>query len=125
MADMQAADKMGKLPVALCPLADIADGCSRGFDPTNVGHDTMFVVRRGQKIYGYRNSCPHIDGAKMAWKRNEYLDGSGTRIVCGAHGALFRIEDGLCEVGPCVGQKLTAVRTLVLNGELLLIDTAA
>ena len=28
-------------------------------------------------------------------------------ILCATHGALFRIEDGHCLSGPCVGESLT------------------
>jgi hypothetical protein len=45
----------------------------------------------------------------MAWKKDEYLNADGSRIQCSAHGALFRIEDGWCEIGPCVGERLTPV----------------
>ena len=30
-------------------------------------------------------------------------------IVCATHGALFRIEDGTCVAGPCVGKSLKPI----------------
>lgn len=30
-------------------------------------------------------------------------------ILCSAHGARFRIEDGFCSSGPCYGESLEAV----------------
>jgi nitrite reductase/ring-hydroxylating ferredoxin subunit len=93
----------------LCLLAELEDGRSKGFDPLREGRDTMFVLRRGKRVLAYRNACPHYDFARMAWKKDEYLNADGSRIQCSAHGALFRIEDGVCEIGPCVGERLTPV----------------
>ncbi len=93
----------------LCRWDDLEDGRSRGFDPLGEGRDTMFVVRRGEAVFGWRNACPHYDGARMAWRKDEFLSADRSRIMCSAHGALFRIEDGICEVGPCLGQALTQV----------------
>ena len=93
----------------------IADGESRGFDPDGAGRDTMFVVRKGGVLHAYLNACPHIDGAPMAWRKDAYLSGDRSHIVCHAHGARFEIASGLCVLGPCEGQSLTpvALKTLV------------
>lgn len=101
----------------LCRIDDLADGRSRGFDPLGEGRDTMFVVRRGERLHAWRNACPHHDHARMAWKKNEFLNGDRTQILCAAHGALFAIEDGECTLGPCLGQRLTPVALAVRNGE--------
>jgi nitrite reductase/ring-hydroxylating ferredoxin subunit len=45
----------------------------------------------------------------MAWRKNAYLNADRSRIVCHAHGALFDIATGLCLLGPCLGQSLTAM----------------
>ncbi|GAB4270996.1 MAG: hypothetical protein Kow0013_23530 [Pararhodobacter sp.] len=100
----------------LCQLSDIPEGESRGFDPEGTGRDTMFVVRRGDRVFGYRDSCPHHDRARMAWKKDRYLNADGSRIRCAAHGALFSIEDGICELGPCLGKALTRVELVVRSG---------
>lgn len=105
----------------LCRLDELVDGQSRGFDPLGEGRDTMFVVRRGSQFFGYRNECPHYNFARMAWKKDEFLNADGTSIRCSAHGALFRIADGLCEAGPCVGERLTPVGLKARDGLLWLV----
>jgi nitrite reductase/ring-hydroxylating ferredoxin subunit len=45
----------------------------------------------------------------MAWRKDAYLNGDRSRIVCSAHGAQFDIETGVCTLGPCLGQSLTSV----------------
>lgn len=92
--------------IRLCAHSDLIDGASRGFDPEGQGSDTVFVVRRGDEVVGYRNACPHVGGAPMAWRKDAYLNADGSRIVCHAHGAQFDIASGLCLLGPCVGQSL-------------------
>ena len=56
-------------------------------------------------LVAYLNRCPHWsvdldlgDGRFYA----EDID----RIYCKNHGALFRVEDGVCDHGPCLGQSL-------------------
>lgn len=106
--------------VPLCRLDDLVDGDARGFDPLREGRDTMFVVRHGDAAYGWRDACPHHDFARMAWKKDAYLNAERTLIRCSAHGALFRVEDGVCILGPCIGAALTAVSLVVRDGMLWL-----
>lgn len=98
----------------LCRLDALPDGASRGFDPAGTGHDTVIVVRRGRRLHGWRNACPHMAGARMAWRKDAYLNAGRSHIVCHAHGAQFEIAIGLCTLGPCVGQRLSPV-PLTLN----------
>jgi nitrite reductase/ring-hydroxylating ferredoxin subunit len=41
-------------------------------------------------------------------------------LLCHQHGALYRLGDGKCVVGPCVGQSLTAVTVAEDGGELVI-----
>lgn len=95
-------------PEPMCQLDEMADNAARGFDPGRSGRDTLFAVRRGQKLFLYRDSCPHA-ASPMAWRKDEYLNRRRDRIVCFAHGAQFEIETGRCLLGPCLGQSLEAV----------------
>lgn len=104
----------------LCRVDDIPEGRARGFDVRNVGRDDLFIVRHGTNLYAWRNECPHIDGAPLAWRKDEYLDAAGQNIVCWAHGAKFEIDSGLCVVGPCVGQALTPIPVTVEDGYIYL-----
>ena len=99
---------------------EIGEGQSRGFDPHYCGADSLCVVRRGGVLQAWRNACPHVDGAPMAWRKDAYLNADGSRIVCHAHGAEFLPDSGMCVQGPCVGKRLTAVPIIIdLRGELL------
>jgi nitrite reductase/ring-hydroxylating ferredoxin subunit len=104
--------------VRLCAVEELPDGESRGFDPLRTGRDTLFVVRRAGRVRAWRDACPHIDGAPMAWRKDAYLNADRDRIVCGAHGAQFDIETGVCVVGPCLGRGLEPVEITSMNGAL-------
>lgn len=83
------------------------------------GRDQAFLVRKGARVFGYINNCPHYDRAPLGWKKDEFLNGAGDMIMCSAHGALFQIEDGKCVVGPCLGQALAPIRITVEGGRVL------
>ncbi|MBK6864632.1 MAG: Rieske (2Fe-2S) protein [Ideonella sp.] len=110
----------------LCHLDELRDGAARGFDPRRTGQDTLLVVRRGDRLHGYADACPH-QGTPMAWRKDAYLDAAGERIVCAAHGAQFEIDSGLCTLGPCLGALLKPVPLAVReNGEVhIAIDAPA
>jgi nitrite reductase/ring-hydroxylating ferredoxin subunit len=92
----------------LCRLADIPEGESRGFPPAPGGFTGLFAVRQGDRIRVYVNSCPHI-GLPLDPAPHRFLDAKKQHIVCSAHGARFRIDDGECFSGPCYGESLEAV----------------
>lgn len=100
-------------PVWLTRLEQLPDPGSQGFDPTGSGQDTLMLVRRGNEVFAYLDACPHFGDTPMAWRKNAYLNGDGSRIVCHAHGALFDIATGECLRGPCLGQSLTQLKAVV------------
>ncbi|MGD9537675.1 MAG: Rieske (2Fe-2S) protein [Alphaproteobacteria bacterium] len=96
-------------PAILCRLEEIEDGGSRGF---TIGEGRaareLFIVRQGARVLVYENSCPHT-GGPLDWQPDVFLDLERRFIQCATHGALFRIEDGHCVHGPCLGAFLTPV----------------
>lgn len=95
--------------VRLCHCEDVAESESRGFDPWGDGFDTIFVVRKHGHWHAWRDACPHMGGTPMAWRKDAYLSGDGSKIVCAAHGAQFDIQSGECTLGACLGQHLETV----------------
>jgi len=85
----------------------------------------MFIVRRGDRLFAWRNACPHYDHARMAWRKDEFLNGDRSRIMCAAHGAMFEIETGICTIGPCPGKRLKKVEIEVRNGEVWIVGRYA
>lgn len=96
-------------PRVLCRLEEIEDGQARGFTlGSGRGRVEIFVVREGRRVYGYRNSCPHV-GTPLDFPEDRFMSVDGNHLLCHTHGALFEIADGLCIAGPCKGQRLTPV----------------
>lgn len=117
--------------VDLCAAAEIAEGTSRVFTfGTGAALFEMFVLSppagapRGPTdvdgLVAYLNVCPHAF-APMDWKPGEFLDFERRYIHCTAHGAKFRIDDGMCIDGPCLGQPLTPVPIAVVNGRVRIV----
>ena len=104
----------------ICALDDIPDQKARGF---SVQHNDekidFFIVRKNEKVFGYINSCPHT-GVNLDWQTDQFMDLTGYQIQCSTHGALFRIRDGYCVYGPCLGRSLAPVNIVQENGRLKL-----
>ncbi len=71
----------------------------------------------------YVNSCPHL-GVPLDWAPNRFLSGDGGLIVCSTHGAVFRIEDGVCLHGPCHDDRLEPVTVHINDGTLFVAGDA-
>ncbi len=107
---------MATLP-PLCRLDDIPDGQGRGFEVERwSGRTSIIVVRRGVAVFGYVNRCPHV-GTPLDWVPDKFMSWDGCHLLCATHGALFRVEDGLCIQGPCAGDKLEPIALEVSSGE--------
>ncbi len=102
----------------LCRLEDIPDGGARGFPAAPGGFTGLFAVKKDGRIRVYVNSCPHI-GLPLEPLPHRFLDTRRQNIVCSAHGARFRIEDGLCVSGPCLGEALEAVEARIVDGQVV------
>ncbi len=104
----------------LCRLCDIADGGAKGFE-IGEGPEAFefFIARKGARIYAYENSCPHT-GGPLDWTPDRFICKESGHILCATHGALFRLETGQCLAGPCVGERLRALRVSIDGEDIVL-----
>lgn len=102
----------------LCALADIPDPGAKGFDFRD-GDERFagFVVRKDGGLFGYVDSCPHA-GWPLAML-DRYLTREKDLLLCSGHGALFRIEDGCCVMGPCAGEHLAPWPVRIEGGDVV------
>ena len=108
----------------ICRLDELGDPDSRGMTVTHGGqlHD-VFVVRQGERVFGYRNICPHT-GGPLDWVPDRFLNLDKDYIQCATHDALFRLHDGACVAGPCKGDSLAAVPVIIEAGEVIMLTDA-
>ncbi|MDP6603927.1 MAG: Rieske 2Fe-2S domain-containing protein [Rhodospirillales bacterium] len=105
---------------ALCRLDDIEDGGSAALEAEIAGQcESLIAVRRGRRVFLYRNTCPHQE-LPLDFTPGQFLDAERTHILCSNHGALFRIEDGVCVWGPCLDARLRPIKTRV-EGETVIV----
>ena len=96
--------------IKLCKFSELVEIESRGFVISDVTPErNIFIVRRGDEVYGYENSCPH-NFMPMDWSPDVFLSHDSEYIQCANHGALFEIGNGICIYGPCMGQSLQPVQ---------------
>ncbi len=106
----------------LCKLDEIPDGGAievdtpQALDPDAV--DTLVLLRFGDQVRAYLNVCPHA-GRPLNWAPGRFLLAHG-QLVCAAHGAAFKPEDGSCIGGPCRGESLTSYAVEVVDGQVVL-----
>ena len=106
--------------ISLCRLDEIGDPGSKGIVIELDGRATeIFVVRKGNEVFAYRNRCPHT-GSPLDWLPDQFLDLDKAYIQCATHDARFRIEDGKCVSGPCHGDSLQPLSVDVVDGEVIL-----
>ena len=103
--------------IRLCTLSELPEGQSRGF---HIDDKPIFAVNSQQRIYVFRNRCPHL-GIELEWVQDQFLNDDASLIQCSTHGALFTIEDGRCVAGPCLGEHLQTIPSRI-DGDHVVIE---
>lgn len=94
----------------LCSLDALGASGAKGvnFENGDKRFSLFLVTTEGSGPRAYVNRCPHA-GTPLEIFPDRFLTCERDAIVCASHGARFRIEDGLCISGPCVGKHLTKI----------------
>ena len=97
----------------LCLLEDIADNDAIGMVARVAGKQrNIFIVRRGDRAFAYLNWCPHAQ-LLLDQVPGKFFEPKREYIRCGMHAATFRVEDGVCILGPCEGERLKSIKITV------------
>ncbi len=105
----------------ICEVRDVQEEEVRAFTLARVGAQGndpwhIMITRKGGRIYGYENVCPH-GGTRLDVVPGELMDEEGNFIACGKHKAMFDLDTGHCFIGPCQGQRLTAIDLIIDDGD--------
>ena len=103
------------LTLRLTDLDDPGSAAMRA--ETEDGPVEVMVIRRGERLDAYVNVCPHVS-LPLDFRPGQFLDRERTHILCANHGALFRIDDGVCVSGPCFRAKLRRAHVVAEDGEI-------
>jgi nitrite reductase/ring-hydroxylating ferredoxin subunit len=96
--------------------AQVARG---GFVRVSAGDASVLVGRVAGEWRAYRNECRHRALPLDLGARTPMSD-DGRYLLCNQHGALYRLQDGACILGPCAGERLATVAVTEDGGDLIL-----
>ena len=105
----------------ICEVRDVQEEEVRAFTLARVGPTgnepwPIMITRKGGRLFGYENVCPH-GGTRLDVVPGELMDEEGNFIACGKHKAMFDLDTGHCFIGPCQGQRLTAIDLIIDEGD--------
>ena len=81
---------------SLCRLGELPPDGAKGFTfGGDVNRFEMFVVWRAGELLAYVNDCPHAH-TTLDYLPDRFFSLDKSHLLCGTHGALFRIQNGLC-----------------------------
>ena len=103
---------------SLIRRSDLPEGRLCALDVDIGGERESIIVHRvGNRVDAWLNICPH-QGRRLDYAPGKFLI-DRDRLVCAAHGASFRLADGRCVSGPCLGSSLRRVAVQEVGGERL------
>ena len=79
------------------------------------------LVLTAAGVRGWLNRCRHLAVRLDQDDPGHFATSDHRHLVCGKHGALYRLEDGECVAGPCRGAQLRAL-PIVVDGENAYLD---
>ena len=111
---------MSAVEVWVCRADELTAGVVR---TARLGHDedgrpieALLLRDESGVVVAYRNLCQHLP-VPLDGGTGELLSDDAMHLVCGTHGASYRLNDGYCFEGPCEGMALQALAVRVDAGE--------
>jgi nitrite reductase/ring-hydroxylating ferredoxin subunit len=110
----------------VCREEDLRDGTVRtvalGYDHDGLPIMALLLRDENGDIVAYRNLCRHLP-VPLDGGTGELLSEDGAHLICGTHGATYRLQDGYCVEGPCEGLALQRLYVREDRGELYVSDS--
>ncbi|MCB9591368.1 MAG: metallophosphoesterase [Sandaracinaceae bacterium] len=99
-------------PLRLCPKAELSSTEPRpivwGRLENGRPREVLVLATPAGEPRAYVNVCMHLPVPLDGGSR-QFMNLAKTHLMCGTHGALYRLEDGYCTEGPCEGSTLEAL----------------
>lgn len=97
-------------------LEDFPEDGSHGVDADG---QPLLLIRRGDALFLYANSCPHTRETLDPMGGSVASD-DGLLLTCQRHAAQFVTDTGECVGGPCQGEYLEPVAFTLSQGAIYL-----
>ena len=114
------------MEVWVCREEELRDGVVRtarlGQDADGLPVMALLLRDDSGVIVAYRNLCQHLP-VPLDGGTGELLSDDGAHLICGTHGATYRLHDGYCVEGPCEGLALQRLYVRKEGGDLYVSDT--
>jgi nitrite reductase/ring-hydroxylating ferredoxin subunit len=107
------------VPVPDAPNQARAVTLPRG--PNDTPRQAILVRDAQGELHAYLNVCMHMAIPIDAFT-GDFLSPEGTHLLCRTHGATYRLDDGMCVHGPCVGRALVRLELVREPDALYLVD---
>jgi nitrite reductase/ring-hydroxylating ferredoxin subunit len=91
------------------------------FVRVNLPRGSVLVGRVGGEWRAYENECRHR-ALPLDLGASSPMADDGRHLLCNQHGALYRVTDGFCVLGPCAGERLRGVG-IDPDGDTLIVDS--
>jgi nitrite reductase/ring-hydroxylating ferredoxin subunit len=105
------ADAAGTLRIAAGRASELTPGAVRVVQLPPEGRiprEALVVRDASGVLRAYLNRCQHLPIPLDGGSRR-FLARDGAHLQCGTHGARYRLSDGHCIEGPCLGRSLIAL----------------
>jgi nitrite reductase/ring-hydroxylating ferredoxin subunit len=116
-----------QIRVLACPRAQLEPGevvpvaLPRGADRRP--REALVLLGSDGEPRCYLNLCRHLP-IPIDLGSRRYLTQNKQHLLCGTHGALYRLDDGVCVTGPCLSLALQSIPLIEEQG-LLYVDASA
>jgi len=123
----QPADNRRVIEVRVCAVDALVPGEAQTTalapDPRGRPREALIVRDHAGTARAYLNRCRHLP-IPMDCGSRDFYDDTKTRLICVTHGATYRLDDGVCDWGPCKGDALEALPLVEREGVLYVVDAA-
>lgn len=103
----------------LCNITDIDENQAREFD---IEGQSIILVNWYGSWFAYLNNCPHANWP-LNLEPDAFFDSEHQFLQCSNHMALFDIETGECQAGPCTGDHLKALKVEVRDNQIFVVTS--
>lgn len=106
--------KKNKEQKELCLLSDLEEG---KVIKAKEKRKHLLLTKYEGEVLCYENNCPHL-GVPLDLDTGNFIASDKEHFECQSHGALFKINNGLCISGPCRSLSLNKIDIEIIEDKI-------